>query len=191
MTTRFSILVVCTGNICRSPLAERLLQQRLGAEFEVVSAGTHGWEGAEMDRAAAAELRRLGGDPTGFRSSPLRAEHICAADLVLTATRAHRSAVLAEEPSALLRTFTLRELAHLAPRLEGDVPTDLVAQAAKLRSAADLDDYDVPDPYGAPTQRYQEVADTIAACVAPVADALVRVTSRSGGAAQTGAPARG
>lgn len=176
MTTRFSILVVCTGNICRSPLAERLLQPRLGPAFEVTSVGTYGWEDAEMDRTAAAELRRLGGDPTGFRSTPLRTEHVTGADLVLTATRAHRSAVLGEEPSALRRTFTLPELAHLAPRIEADDPAHLVAQAAAIRSTAELDDYDVPDPYGATAKRHRQVADAIAACVGPVADALLRVS---------------
>ena len=78
----FSILYVCTGNICRSPLAERLLTMRLDAAlgqrssvFGVTSAGTHGWDGSEMDPAAASQLIRLGGDPAGFTGRQLTPEY--------------------------------------------------------------------------------------------------------------------
>jgi protein-tyrosine phosphatase len=172
----FRILVICTGNICRSPLAERLLQSRLSDNFSVGSAGTHGWNGAEMDPLAAEELRRLGGDPAGFRSRPMRGIDIVNAGLVLTATKAHRSAALMEEPSALHRTFTLRELAWLAPRTEATRVTELVARASTGRSATDLDEYDIPDPYGGPAQRHRQVADIILASIGPVADALQRVS---------------
>lgn len=70
----FRILFVCTANICRSPMAEHLLRGSLAAlldtggafRFEVSSAGIRGWDGEPMDPAAAAELRRLGGDPSRF-----------------------------------------------------------------------------------------------------------------------------
>ncbi|MDQ3422084.1 MAG: low molecular weight phosphatase family protein, partial [Actinomycetota bacterium] len=55
------MLVVCTGNICRSPLAERLLQRRLGDRAVVRSAGVQGLEASAMDPYAAAQLERLGG----------------------------------------------------------------------------------------------------------------------------------
>ena len=184
----FSILFVCTGNICRSPLAERLLHARLGAavgdgrgSFVIGSAGTHGWEGSAMDPTAAAQLVRLGGDPTGFRGRQLTAELIAAADLVLTATRAHRRVVLGELPEALRRTFTMCEFAHL---VDGSVPTTdtaaaLVAWAASRRGSATLDDYDVADPYGASAAVHQQVADHIATCVDGVVSAL---TAASGSA---------
>lgn len=70
----FGILFVCTANICRSPMAEHLLRGSLAAlldtggaiRFDVSSAGILGWDGEPMDPAAAAELRRLGGDPSRF-----------------------------------------------------------------------------------------------------------------------------
>src|SRR5438128_596932 len=74
MTDRFRWLMVCTGNICRSPMAERLavagIAQRLGADasrFEVTSAGTFGLEGNEMEPFAAQVLGDLGGDPRAAR----------------------------------------------------------------------------------------------------------------------------
>ena len=74
------ILFVCTANICRSPMAEQLLLTVLGddadaARYRVTSAGTHGYNGQEMDPLAAAELHRLGGDATNFRSA--RADRSC------------------------------------------------------------------------------------------------------------------
>jgi len=174
----FSILYVCTGNICRSPLAERLLRARLDAAlgqrakaFSITSAGTHGWDGAAMDRLAAAELARLGGDPAAFRSKLLTPQHIESSDLVLTATRAHRSFVLSDVPQALRRTFTMCEFADLVDGFSCDNETArgsteaLVAWAASRRGSARLDAYDIADPYGASGQAHTSVANQISACV--------------------------
>src|SRR5688500_16845956 len=61
MSEPYDVLVVCEGNLCRSPLAERLLTSRLaGGEVRVASAGVHAVVGAPMDASAAAELTRLG-----------------------------------------------------------------------------------------------------------------------------------
>ena len=189
----FSILCVCTGNICRSPLAERLLRARLGGmlgdrarTFAVGSAGTHGWEGAAMDPVAAGELVRLGGDPTSFRGRQLTAELISAADLVLTATRGHRRVVLGELPEALRRTFTMTEFAHLVTDVEtadrsadAESPAGLVAWAASRRGSATLDDYDIADPYGASQGVHQRVADHISTFVDQTVTALAATAGTS------------
>ena len=109
------ILVVCEGNVCRSPLAERLLARRL-PEAAVSSAGTRAPVGAAMHPLTAAQLTRLGGDATGFAARALTQEDVVAADLVLTATKAVRAAVVEVEPRALRRTFTLLEFAALLDR---------------------------------------------------------------------------
>ncbi len=175
MTEPLRVLVVCTGNICRSPLAERLLQQRMRDRAVVASAGVRGLDACAMDPTAGAQLQRLGGDPTGFASRRLAAADVATADLVITMTRAHRSEVLALEPRGLRRTFTLRELAHLLERdgASSD-PSTTIARLAASRSTATLDDYDIPDPIGAPEQLHAEVADQIAACVDVVAVAITR-----------------
>ena len=111
----FRVLHVCTGNICRSPMAERLtrggLEQRLGADaarFVVESAGTWGHSGAPMEPYAAATLEGYGLDGSDFRARALVDQHVADADLVLTATREHRAAAVVLHPRAASRTFTLR-----------------------------------------------------------------------------------
>jgi protein-tyrosine phosphatase len=179
----FRILLVCTGNICRSPLAERLMRVRLTAElgsaaadsFHVSSAGTRAWEGLSMDRTAARELLRLGGNPAGFRSRQLVAPQVEGADLVLTATVAHRSAVLSETPEALRRTFTIRELAVLATTLTPDSDlTRVVAQAAASRSVVPIDYPDVIDPYDAPAHVHRDVANQLSSAIGELVGLVLR-----------------
>jgi protein-tyrosine phosphatase len=180
----FSILYVCTGNICRSPLAERLTRLRLtellgqrAAQFEVSSVGVRGLVGRAMDVAAAAQLRRLGGDPDGFSARALTAPVLQRAGLVLTATRAHRSRVLEEEPRALRRTFTIREFAGLVEGATAASPADLVADAAGRRTDSQVGRYDVADPIGAPDELHAQVADTIDVSVTTLVAALVGTVS--------------
>ena len=176
----FHVLVVCLGNVCRSPLAERLLRARLdhllpgrAARVSVSSAGVRAWVGRPMDAHAAAELVRLGGDPDGFGSTQLTAPMLESAELVLTATRELRSRVLEDSPRALSRTFTIREFAAL---VTGDEPTSdpigLVAQAAGRRSDARGGDYEVRDPMGQSLRVHREVADVLDRSCTAIAGAL-------------------
>ncbi len=185
----FSILVVCTANICRSALAEHLLRTALtksagATQFEVSSAGARGWDSAAMDAAAADELRRLGGDAGSFRSRPLQATHCENADLILTATMEHRAAVLELVPRALKRTFTLLEFAYLVTHVPtiaeaAGSPTEVVRRAAAARGAAVLDNYDVPDPYGGPPQLHRSVADAVETAVNQVASVVMPTADAS------------
>jgi protein-tyrosine phosphatase len=120
------ILIVCTGNICRSPFIERLLQRQLderrpGAERAVLvrSAGTGALTGSAMDARAAAQLVAYGGDPAGFRARDLTSALIAESDLVLTATRAHRGQVAAMYPKVLRQVFTFRDFADLVAGVDG------------------------------------------------------------------------
>ncbi|WP_327046217.1 sugar phosphate nucleotidyltransferase [Microbispora sp. NBC_01189] len=82
---RFRILFVCTGNICRSAMAERITLAALGPGSPILvgSAGTRAAEGHPMSERSRVELLRLGGDPSGFAARPLTAEAVAGADLVL------------------------------------------------------------------------------------------------------------
>lgn len=172
MRQRFAILVVCTANICRSPLAELLLTDRLDQRrFEVASAGVRGWRDQPMDDAVQHEARRLGLDPTGFRSRPLRAEHITSADLVLTATKEHRAGVLELVPTALRRTYTLREFAAVGCEVPLGAPEEVVAAVSRSRSHAGPD-IDVPDPFRGTDDAHRLAADLIDAATAGVVEAL-------------------
>jgi protein-tyrosine phosphatase len=180
----FRVLFVCTGNICRSPMAERLLLSRLGSQDAVLveSAGTAALVGWPMDAPSATALRELGGDPSGHAGQRLSAEQVRAADLVLTAETAHRSAVLALEPMAFRRTFTMREFARLgaglAPLATPPGPEVLrarVAAVADQRGQAEPAEPgadDVGDPFGAAIETARGCAAQIAQAVDGVLAAL-------------------
>jgi protein-tyrosine-phosphatase len=181
----FTVLVVCTGNICRSALAERLgrayLDQVLGEhadQVRIVSAGTSAVVDSAMHPDSALVLRGLGGDPGEFRARQLADGMATETDLTLTMTRGHRDVVLSRAPRALARTFTLREAADLLARV-GDAPLDgaslperarkLVQLMAAARSErhADEDD-DVRDPIGQPLEVHDEVGTVIVETLLPV-----------------------
>ena len=122
--TPFSILVVCTGNICRSPLAEQLLRARFaarGLDVTVTSAGTGAAAGSPMTPEAAALSMHFGGAPAGHRATELTETLVANADLVLTATRDHRHAVAKLHPRAARYTYTLAQFSRL---ISGLSPTE-------------------------------------------------------------------
>ncbi|HEU0132677.1 MAG TPA: hypothetical protein VFQ85_16960 [Mycobacteriales bacterium] len=172
MSERFDLLFVCTGNICRSPTAELYAAHHLPPEsFRVHSAGTYGLEGYPIEPGAARPLERLGIACDAFRATRLTAALVEAADLVLTATREHRTAVVTLVPGALPRTFTMREFARLAARVDtallgGEAPERaraLVAAAAAQRGRAwakPAND-DVADPYGLGAKAYDRAISEI------------------------------
>jgi protein-tyrosine phosphatase len=141
----FSILFVCTGNICRSPIAEQLtrhlLRERLGADvarFSVTSAGTAATGGARMDphSHAALAIRGLEHAANSFRARRLDQAMVADADLVLTAERFHRRCVVLLKPSALATTFSFREFVRLLHGVDRDgLPVDPVERA---RATVDL-----------------------------------------------------
>lgn len=158
---RWSILTVCTANVCRSPLMELLLRDRLDAgRFEVASAGVIGWRDAPVDSMVRLELARLGVDGSGFRSRPIHPAHVQAADVVVTATREHRASVLELDPGALRKTFTLLELSALVEGRTAESLPALVADAARRRSTAPTR-LDVPDPFRRSPAVHRSTADLI------------------------------
>ena len=165
-----SILVVCTGNICRSPIAEGFLRaaliRRLGnAAPEVASAGTAGWEGSGAMPESVQAARERGVDIGTHVARRLDASHLAHADLVVTMATEHRDAIAAWVPEVADRVFTLKELVRLIESMPPVVSsTDLVSRVA---AAADrrrkgftgnpLDD-DVVDPLGMPVDSYRAIA---------------------------------
>ncbi|MBB6351294.1 arsenate reductase/protein-tyrosine-phosphatase family protein [Nonomuraea muscovyensis] len=172
----FRILFVCTGNICRSPLAERLTRSALGPPFQVSSAGTRARPGMEMTERARRVLLGLGGDPGGFASRPLTGELVAAADLVLTATVAHRAEAVAMHLPAAGRTFTIAEFGALSqevpagPLVAQRDPVrrarTLVEQVRELRGLVHVDQPDIPDPFGGSRWAYRTAGRRIAQALA-------------------------
>lgn len=108
----FRILVVCTGNICRSPMGEGVLrglleEAGLGSETQISSAGTWASAGLPASANGVKTAARRGIDLSAHRSSPLSPALIQSADLVLTMEPAHRAEVLHVDPSSSDRTHVL------------------------------------------------------------------------------------
>lgn len=118
------LLFVCTGNICRSPTAERLSAAYAGRfqipDFGASSVGTRVLIAHAMHQDAAAVLEQLGGDASGFAARQFKPKIAADADLVITMMRAHRDTVLERTPRLLRRTFTLTEASRLASEPEAE-----------------------------------------------------------------------
>ncbi len=181
----FTILVVCSGNICRSPLAEQLLRSYLRdapQPFHILSAGTVADAGVPMTDEAAALARRYGGVPEGHRSRALTEQQIVSADLVLTATRAHRAAVVSLVPRASRYAFTLLQFVSLVAAIDPEERATLVDAASVLTAAAaqrgfppphlDPTDDDIDDPFQQPIEVYERVGAQINRAVQVAAWAL-------------------
>jgi protein-tyrosine phosphatase len=171
--TRFRVLFVCIGNVCRSPLGQHLLAARLPAEqFEVSSAGVGALVGEPMNAEAALHLEPHGITADGFAARQLTADIVADSDLILTATRAIRSRLLEDSPRALRRTFTVLEFAALLDTVPNGEPAEVVAGAAEQRSRAVLGDYDIPDPYGRGESAHRLAAEEMLAAVERIAKGL-------------------
>lgn len=108
------VLVVCTGNVCRSPYIERVLSTQLsGRDYVVESAGTRALIGDPINPGSVEQLHRFGLDDGGFRARQITPAMVADADLVLTATRDHRADVVSLQPKALKYTFALADFAHM------------------------------------------------------------------------------
>ena len=141
-----SLLVVCTANVCRSPLAERVLRQGLGDSVDVGSAGVRAMAGAPMCAVSALELPE-GADPQHV-ARQVDGSAVRAADLVIAMEREQRGALVREAPGSQAKVFTLREAAALAGALaaRGERVPDLAAAARAMHGQRGLVAVPSPEP---------------------------------------------
>ncbi|WP_203973729.1 hypothetical protein [Planotetraspora silvatica] len=173
--TTFRILFVCTGNVCRSPMAEGLARAMLGpgSPLVVASAGIRSEPGRPMTERARRAVVKLGGEPhAAFASRRLTPDLVAGADLVLGAGVRHRAESVAMHPAAAAHAFTIAEfgalaaavhpwrVVHLADPVER--MRALVAEVRAQRGLILVDQPDIPDPNGRSRRRHREAGRRIA-----------------------------
>jgi len=143
--TIFKVLIICTGNICRSPMAEVMIRSLLtNKQREVIklsSAGTNSPGGISAEPYAIQAMKDFGVDITGHRSRSLKREMVLESNLILVMEHIHAQLIKKMAPHYKDKVRLLKEFGpNKAPE-------------------------DVFDPYGGSLADYQECATTIKECL--------------------------
>ncbi len=136
-----SLLVICTANICRSPMVEVLLRRKLAqesvpGEWAVSSAGTWASDGIPASENGVLVMQEQGLDTSGHRSRVVTASLLAEADLILTMTAGHAESLRAEFPGEREKVYLFAEMAGRP--------------------------YDIRDPYGRSVAEYRHTAQELA-----------------------------
>ncbi|MGB4179877.1 MAG: ribose 5-phosphate isomerase B [Limnochordia bacterium] len=146
-----SILFICSGNTCRSVMAEYLLRHRAkeaGLNLEATSAGLFAFTGDAATEEALQALSELGIDAREHRSRKLHPRLLDEADLVLAMTERHKEELLRLAPEQAGKIFLLKEYA------------DILTSGQEAQQSAEKE-YEIPDPFGQSLEAYRRARQEI------------------------------
>ena len=164
---------MCTGNLCRSPMAEGLfrvaLDRRACRDVDVESSGTWAYVGSPPTSEGVEVVGRLGGDISMLESRPLDRAQVDDADVVVAMTSVHLREIAETAPGSEHKTYLIKELAEIDPPLQpsGGLAALAAGRRPPWRRALDLD-----DPIGLPLAAYERCARQISEGVELLADVL-------------------
>ena len=151
------ILVICTANICRSPVAAALLRDRLRqrglGDWTVSSAGTWATAARPASRYSIDVAGRHGFNITDHRATMVHERHLREADLALTMEDGHAEALRAEFPTHAHKVYLL---------------TEMVGRT-----------YNIPDPYGGPIEEYQHMYDGLVEVIDAGLDRIITLAQQN------------
>lgn len=166
--------MVCTGNICRSPMAEAMLRHELErrgcSDIQVASAGTWAGYGHWATPEALEVLEARGIDHSAHRSRPVEPDELAEADLVVAMTSVHLRELRGLSEAVGTKLVLMKEIAEVEMGESAGTPgldAFLAGRRPEPRRALDLD-----DPMGLPVFAYERAADEIATGVQRLAEIL-------------------
>lgn len=152
-----TILIVCTANICRSPVAAALLSDRLRrqglSDWKVRSAGTWAMEPRGASRYSVEVARRDGLDLSRHRATMVDEPHLTNADLVLTMEVGHAEALRAEFPKQAHKVYMLAEMVGHT--------------------------YNIADPYGGPYEEYERMYEGLTDVIDQGLDRIIELAKEN------------
>ena len=147
-----SVIFVCTGNTCRSPMTEGLMRKFLAEKgvnnVSVLSRGLSVFEGSHASENSVLAVKKYDVDLSPHRAKPLIFEEINSADLILTMSKGHKNAILSSFPEYEDKVFTIYEFAF-------------------------EEEKDISDPFGGSIDVYERCLDEIYECLKEIADKYI------------------